>query len=259
MQPTPYEDINSLLDTYTKNLVGLLGDNLLGFYLTGSLSYGDFTPGRSDIDLVAVVKEPVPPDILQMIREMHFQIEASHEKWKNQIECSYTPLDMYKNILPPKEPRPYFGKGIFWADAIYGNEWIINNYMLYQHGIALFGPEFKTLVAPIDIKDVREASARDLFQEWEPKITDPVYLDNSHYQSYVVLNLCRILYTVLHGATGSKKVSAAWVKQEFPQWRELIETAEAWRHGMEMKRKEETVGFIRFAMEKVGPVKENCR
>ncbi len=63
------------------------------------------------------------------------------------------------------------------------------------------GPEFKTLVKPISIEDIRDACIRDLFEEWEPKMRDPTYPQNSHYQAYVVLILCRILHTVINHST----------------------------------------------------------
>ena len=124
--------------------------------------------------------------------------------------------------------------------------------MLYKHGIPLLGPDFKTLVKPIDIEDVRAACIRDLFEEWEPKMTDPTYLNNSHYQSYVVLNLCRILYTVVCHSTATKKASASWVKSEFdPQWTPLIQTAENWSYGKEMNLKEKVIEFIQFVATEV--------
>jgi len=183
---------------------------------------------------------------------MHHQVERDNKKWAKRIECSYIPLDMLQSIQPPKTPRPYIGEGIFYTEAPYGNEWIINQYLLYKHGLSLMGPDFKTLVKPIDIEDVREACMKDLFEEWQPKMTDPTYLNNSHYQSYVVLNMCRILYTVTCHSTASKKASAAWVKNEFgPQWNHLIQTAESWLYGKEMNLKEETVEFIQFVVNKV--------
>jgi hypothetical protein len=57
-----------------------------------------------------------------------------------------------------------------------GNEWIINHYLLAKHGIALEGPDFNELIPPIDIQLVRQASARDLFQEWASKIDDGAWL-----------------------------------------------------------------------------------
>ena len=183
---------------------------------------------------------------------MHQEVGESNEKWTRRIECSYIPVDMLQNILPPKTPRPYIGEGIFYAVAPYGNEWLINNYLLYKNGIALLGPDFKTIVKPIDIVDVQKACIRDLFKEWEPKINDSAWLKNSHYQSYVVVNLCRILYTVLQKEVTSKRVAAVWVKNELsPEWKELIQTAESWEYGKDMHMQEETKRFIKFVINKV--------
>jgi hypothetical protein len=247
MSVTKYKDINKVLSSLTTGMTHILGKNLVGVYLTGSLSYGDFNPDNSDIDLVAIVNDPLSPEQLEALKTMHLHVEATTEKWAKRIECSYVPLDMLESIQPPKTPRPYLGEGTFYAEAPYGNEWIINQYLLYNHGIPLLGPDFKTLVKPINIEDVRAACIRDLFEEWEPKMTDPTYLNNSHYQSYVVLNLCRILYTVVCHSTLSKKASASWVKSEFdPQWNTLIQTAEDWSYGKEMNLKEEVIEFIQF-------------
>jgi len=237
MKPPPNEDINKVLSALKQGIQDIFGENLVGFYLTVSLSYGDFNLDRSEeIDL---------------IKRLHVQVENENEKWSHRIECSYIPKDMLENVLPPKAPRPYIGESTFYPEASYGNEWVINNYFLYNHGITLFGPDFKTLLNPIDIKDVQKASIRDLFKEWEPKLTDDKWLDNSHYQSYLVLNLCRILYTVLQADATSKNVSATWVKKEFPQWENLIETAKQWSYGKEMKLHDQTKEFIKFTIDQV--------
>lgn len=252
MNHIQYKDVKEVLDSLTAGMVSILGKNLVGVYLTGSLSYGDFNPESSDIDLLTILKDPVTSEKLKSLEQMHLNVERNNEKWAKRIECSYIPLEMLQNRFPPKTPRPYIGEGIFYPEAPYGNEWIINQYLLHKHGITLMGPDFKTLVHPIHIKDVREACIRDLFEEWQPKMTDPTYLNNSHYQSYVVLNMCRILYTVMCYSTATKRVSASWVKSEFsPQWNDLIQTAENWHYGEEMSLKEETIKFIQFVISKV--------
>lgn len=153
--------------------------------------------------------------------------------------------------IHPKEPRPYYGEGTFYPKAKYGNEWIINLYLLYNHGISLYGPEFNKLIKPVNITVVQKACVRDLFKEWEPKLRNTSWLDNEHYQSYLVLNLCRILYTVMAASTASKKVSAAWVKQQFPEWAELVQSAEDWQYGFKINQKEKTLDFLKFAIDKI--------
>ena len=91
----------------------------------------------------------------------------------------------------------------------------------------------------------------NLFQEWEPKLRDLDWLKNSHYQSYLILNLCRILYTVLHGEAGSKKISATWAKRNFADWSEIIDAAQKWQYGQTMNREEEAIQFLSFAIQKV--------
>ncbi|MDO8498076.1 MAG: DUF4111 domain-containing protein [bacterium] len=252
MKVTAYDDINQVLNILSKEVKEIFDTDLIGFYLTGSLSYDDFKWDRSDIDLLVVLKKAVSEEQFEKLKSKYQKLKISHPKWAERLECSYISIDILKDILPPLQPRPYYGEGELYLST-YGNEWLINNYLLYTHGVALIGPDFKTLAKPINIQDVQKACVRDLFKEWEPKIIDPEWLKNSHYQSYAVLNVCRILYTVMSNEAASKKVSAEWVKNEFPQWRKLIETAENWKYGIEMTLQDKTKEFIRFV---IGKVKE---
>lgn len=245
MNVTSYKDINEILLHLSDNLITILVENLIGFYLFGSLTYGDFNPASSDIDLTVIVNKQLNHRELEQIKHLHEKVNRRYKKWRNRLECSYTPVEMLKNILPPIEPRPYYGGGIFYEKAPYGNEWIINNYLLYQHGLPIRGNDFKVLIKPIDFLEVQKACIRDLFQEWEPKMLDFEWLDNSHYQSYLVMNLCRILYTVMCGTVSSKKVSAQWVKSKFCSWNDLITIAENWEYGKKMLLRDETINFLK--------------
>ena len=249
--PTPYQDVNELLSFAANSLKDILADALVGFYLTGSLSYNDFVPGRSDIDLLVIVKNPLSNQEIDRVKQMHLHIETRYPQWAERIECSYLPVSELENISPPKTPRPYMGGGIFYPEAPYGNEWIINQWFLYKCSIAIIGPNFKTLTAPINIDDVRKACIADLFTEWAPKINEPEWLENSHYQSYLVLNLCRILHTVIRGDAASKSVSAKWVQNEYPEWSELVTIAMNWKYGAKMNEKERAIEFLRFTLNKV--------
>src|SRR5579862_2857030 len=248
---TPYPAINTVVTEWAEGLKRLLGEKIVGLYLSGSLAYGDFVPGRSDIDLEAVVRNPLPEDELRSIEELHREVERRCPEWLERIECSYVPLELMRELTPPAKTRPWWGFGTLYAEASAGHEWIINHYLLSRHGVALEGPDFNELIPPIDIHDVRQASARGLFQEWAPKIDDSAWLSNSHYQSYFVLNLCRILHTVIHGQPGSKKVAGQWAKATYPQWENLIEEAERWVYGEQMKRQADAVAFLRFAVARV--------
>lgn len=251
--PTQYDDINDLLEDFSQRIQTMLGTNLVGIYLTGSLSYGDFHPNGSDIDLHVVVKKQLTADEIKQVEKIHLDIEQRYPQWAKRIECSYTPQYLFSHIHPPTEPRPWIGEGIMYPQAHYGNEWIINNYHLYNSSITLSGTPFATFSQPIHMRDVQDAARRDLFVEWVPKIDNPTFLANSHYQSYLVLNLCRILYTVLNGKLGSKKISAEYVQGTFPQWKTLITQSQEWKYGDTLHNEPQTKEFILFAAAQLQP------
>lgn len=246
---TIYPSANDYIGDYVAQLSNLLGDNLVGAYLFGSLTYGDFNPNSSDIDLMVLVNKPLTVQEIEKVEKLHRDLEQQHPKWKNRVESSYTPVGMLSQITPPKEPRPYYGEGKMWYEADYGNEWIINLYLLKKHGITLFGTDLQQLIDDVDIVEVQKACIRDLFKEWEPKLREPDWLNNSHYQSYLILNLCRILDAVLNADPRSKKVSSQWVKETYPQWSNLVEKAENWHYGAIMTNQLETLEFLKFVVE----------
>ena len=60
-----------IVDRYKR----VLGDNLVGLYLHGSLAMGCFTP-RADIDLIAVVRKPMDNDTKRALIDETFKIVA---------------------------------------------------------------------------------------------------------------------------------------------------------------------------------------
>ena len=124
---TDHDDINQLLDKFKYGLTDILGDNLVAIYLFGSLSYGDFAPGRSDIDLSVVTGTLLTPSQNAAVEELHKNIEKNYPNWAGRLEGSYTPISMFSSPTPPGD-RPYWGESVFYM-ATYGNEWIINNYL----------------------------------------------------------------------------------------------------------------------------------
>ena len=222
-------------------------NSIIGIYLFGSLAYGGFDKSRSDIDIVVITKTLIKGSDLDIIKKIHKKMENISKKWSERFEVSYTPIEMLKEKEPPKTPRPYYGE-VFYDEATYGNEWLINNYLLYNHGISVYGPDFKTLLqGPIHINEIKKACINDFYKEWIPKINDDEWLSNSHYQSYLVLNICRILYTINKLDVANKQKSCNWVKTKYPEWNGLIEEAEKWNYDIAMDRKNIVKDFIVFA------------
>lgn len=247
---TPYQGINDVLVLLTQGTQEILGDNLVGLYLTGSLTYGDFNLESSDIDFLAVIKKEFSPEKLEEIKVMHKKIGQAFPKWSHRVEGSYITEAMLGEKETPKTQRPYVNEDNVRL-CEYGNEWTLNLYVLYERGIALYGPNPKNYFQPVSMEKVREASKKDLLEEWEPKLKDEAFFKNTHYKAYLILTLCRILHRANSTEVASKKIASTWVKKEYPQWKELIEVAENWKHGVEFDRAEETKEFIRFVIKQL--------
>ncbi len=54
-----WPDVAGVLDALTAGIGRVFGGDLVGLYLTGSLSYGGFDHGSSDIDFLAVLTGPM--------------------------------------------------------------------------------------------------------------------------------------------------------------------------------------------------------
>ena len=160
---------------------------------------------------------------------------------------------MLSSVAPPTDPRPWYwgGERTLYAEAPFGNEWIINNYHLYHHSISLFGPRYDEISGRVDVEEVRKACVRDLFVEWAPKKSAPDWFKDSHHESYLVMNLCRILHTVVGGSIGSKSQAAEWVKENHERWRDLIEVAEEWEYGIELNIRQDALEFLDFVIAEV--------
>jgi hypothetical protein len=253
MQFMPYPDVNYVIETLADGLKEALGEKLIGLYLIGSLTYGDFDPGSSDIDFIAVLQSEVTPEERQGIREAHRQATAEEPVWETRTECSYITARMLGSIDPPPQPRPYVNQGGMWdPDPEYGYEWLMNQHAMRTRGIAVVGPEPAELIPPIPIELVREASRKDFRKEWLPLLDDPSYLDIDHHQAFVMLTLCRVLHRDKSDAVVSKREASAWAKAENgDRWRALIERAERWQHGEEMNSAAEIQAFIRFVRDEL--------
>lgn len=245
----PHGDVDQVVRLLEGGLDSLLGEQLLGLYVTGSLSYGGFDLDSSDIDVLALLHRPITPQQRGSLRALHAHIATQQPRWAARLEVSYLPRHLLDSKGPPVEPRPYFNCGQLWhPDPRYGQEWTMNLFVLRHRGIALRGPAAADVFPDVDLAAMRAASLRSLYEEWEPLLDDPRPLNDPHQQAYITLTLCRILHTAVQDGVASKRDAAAWVQQAHPQWAPLVRRATAWRHGEPLCLADEVLAFLRFVL-----------
>jgi len=258
INPTPYKDINAIAALFSKELKKIFSTQIVGFYLTGSLTYGGFDKSSSDLDFIVVLKKPLSDDQREKIKAIHAEVEKLYPEWKKRIEVPYLLQNLLGDTRPPKIPQPCFNAGELWEpDPTYDDNWLVDMYALREYGIALLGPEPKSLVPPIKMEDVRKVSSKDLHTKWKKKLDSPEpFGDGKHWstdlmQAYSVLTMCRKLYRAKNDGSDSKRISSKWAKENYPERKNLIEKAEDWHTGLTMDVRDEVLDFIRFTLQEV--------
>ena len=87
--------------------------------------------------------------------------------------------------------------------------------------------------------------------------SDPSWLDWVHHkraQAFVILTLCRLLYTLDCASVASKPFAARWAQKVLDRrWANLIERARVWQHedGNTLESDvDETVAFIQYTFDR---------
>lgn len=249
---TPHADINELLELLLSRIQTILGKKLIGLYIFGSLVTGDFDYESSDIDLVVALSADLDEKEFESIKMMHKDIAHTHKKWDGRIEAGYLSVANLKKatlrckiaLISPGEP--------FHVKET-ENDWIINQYVLREKGCTLFGPAPKTLVDPMAKEDLMQAF-QELMKEWREWIKHTEVLRSRNYQAFVILTMCRALYTFKTGEFVSKKEAASWAEKELPEWSSLIQRALLWRDAWRDEQVDgdatlqETLRFVHFVL-----------
>ena len=253
MQITPYSDVDRLLSHVLEEMQQILGRNLLGFYLYGSLVTGDFDLEISDLDLLAVVASEVDPAQFERLHRMHDDLEGQNPRWKDRIEVQYVSTHTLQTFRTERSQIAAISPGepFHFKDA--GKEWLINWYIIRQQGRVLYGPDPSVYIPSISKGEYLQA-VREHATMWVEWLGQP---HDQAWQGYVILTMCRILYAIRCGEQSSKGAAARWVQDQYPEWAWLIQKALVWRRGerdegaAQLATFGETARFVRFAAERI--------
>jgi predicted nucleotidyltransferase len=195
------------------------GDRLVGLYLFGSLAAGGFYPGRSDLDLFAVLESEVADDTdLEALRAVHGQFEAAHPAWRDRIEVLYISRSVLQTF--DTEPRGRVarispGEPLHHRDLLGNIGWNIDWHSVLNGGETLFGPPPLTLGPPVS-EEAFLAAVRRQLDDWRALVRDNTVAYVPAQQGYIVASVSRALYALATGAQTSKEKAIAWYAQSHP-------------------------------------------
>ncbi|MBN1372743.1 MAG: DUF4111 domain-containing protein [Anaerolineaceae bacterium] len=254
--PTPYAEANAAVEGLLDGVKAVLGKQMVGLYLYGSLAGGDFDPQTSDIDFLVVTREALGESQVAALEAMHTRLWAAGPKMTAKLEGKYLPLVDLPRFDAQAGPFPTVNEGEFFL-AKQESDWIIQRWVLREQGVTVMGPPLAPLIEPVLPEMLRGAVLGYLREWWKPMLARPARLESSEYQAYAILSMCRALYTLRNGEIASKPVSAHWAQAEFGGWAGLIESALSWRQGGELGLAREAADWISFTLRQAGIGEEN--
>ncbi len=250
---TAFPEVNDLLAELLSGMQDVLGAQQVGLYLYGSLVTGDFDMQLSDIDLLAVTTGALDEKSFDELNRMHDDLVTRRPHWNNRLEIAYVAREamaVFKTerrqiaVISPGKPFHFIEAGI---------DWLMNWYMVREKGVTLFGPSPRTIIPPISNQEFVRAVADHAraAREWVGKMR------RRAAQAYVILTLCRALYTCTHGEQVSKERAARWAQGAMPEWADAIARAIEWRRAYRFEQGDydatfpETVRFVHAVNERI--------
>jgi hypothetical protein len=217
---TRYADVNTLLAELHRGIVDVLGDEFVGLYLYGSLTYDGYTEGVSDIDLLAALKSDLPESALPALSRMHAEIVERHPEWDDRVEVVYLSLHALQTFKTERSPIAVISPGepLHFREELAGDDWLMNWYLVREHGQVIVGPPADEIIATASTDDFLK-SIREHARDWILWVDN---LDTAKYRAYAVLTMCRTLYSDRNRTHVSKQVAAEWTSEQLPEFRQLI-------------------------------------
>nr|BBH87537.1 hypothetical protein KTC_22880 [Thermosporothrix sp. COM3] len=255
--PTPYADVNAVLNELATQLQALLGSHFCGMYLYGSLALGDFDPQQSDIDFLVVTDAELPDELIEELKAFHERFARSGSPWAENIEAAYVPCEALRHTEPTEARYPQVEKEFPFLLAPLEIGWSFQRHTLYTCGVRVAGPEPRELFEPVAPEDLRRAAAA-IVNLWLGEIHSPEWLDwarSRKNQAFVVLTLCRVLYVLETAQIASKPQAAHWAQAHLGErWSGLIERSLAGKYAKEDAPEEdlqETLALIQYMAEQI--------
>ena len=245
---TPYPDVDLVVRDLLDRTQTLLGGHFVGMYLVGSLALGGFVRETSGIDYIVVTDASLAPNLVGALRTMHEELVASDSPWAGKCEVAYAPREALCASLFDVAPMPQAEKEMPFFLGPPEPGWAFQCHTLRQHGVVVAGPAPESLLPPIDASVLRQAAVA-VAQPWIEQRGQPDWLRWMRTAwAFVVLTLCRLLYTLETGDVVSKAQAGRWARQVLDErFRPLVESALSAAHGTASTTVErQVVDFIAY-------------
>ncbi|MEO6512006.1 MAG: aminoglycoside adenylyltransferase domain-containing protein [Nocardioides sp.] len=219
---TPYADLDELVEELLDAWRRILGENLAGAWIQGSFALGSGDQ-HSDCDWLVGTHRPLTDAQVAALREIHDEIPTRDGHWPHDIEGSYAPIDELASVRH---------LGAAWLFNDHGHRELVwddhcnrgyTRWILREHGITLAGPDPRSFMEPVPAELLRDEAAAAL-PTLVADLASWVDIDALAWgQRYLVVTVCRTLYTLATAEVASKTGALEWAQRALdPRWRPLL-------------------------------------
>jgi len=170
---------------------------LAALWAHGSLASGDYVPGRSDLDLVALIAAPVTGEQRRDLRRAHERLD-SQEPLAAGLHCSY--------MVSGEQADP--GQNhLTWAHRELYERPVspVSRRELCQGGLCLLGPAPATVIPAVTDAELADYIRTDLRDYWYPKTALPDLWLTDIWVDLGMLTLARAVVTLREGRLITKR------------------------------------------------------
>ena len=218
-------NINMLIEQVVYDYRTILGDDLVGIYLHGSLAFGCFNPEKSDIDFIAVVNKPLT--INEKTALITSLLALDPKAPTKGFEMSVVLRSVCKPFIYPTPYELHFSnshKERYIADLtahcerLHGCDPDLAAHftVIRTVGKTLYGEPIDEVFGEVPTEYYLDSILKDVESAKEDILRDPVYM---------ILNLCRVLGYLQGGGVMSKKAGGEWGIANLSEYRDVIESA----------------------------------
>jgi hypothetical protein len=203
------QEVQAYLDEIVKRLTQHLKNQLVGVYLFGSASYDAYEPGLSDLDVQAIVKNPLETDekqaIICRLSKESLPCPATKLEFVVYAQSSVNPANRHPAFELNLNTGPHQSDHISLDPANESSHWfLLDIAMGLQLGRCLYGAAVTEAFGAIPRRWVLQGMADSL--EWHQA--------NEANSTNSVLNACRSWRYIATGEFCSKLDGANWATKQ---------------------------------------------
>lgn len=210
-------ECEKILNKIANEYKNVLGNNLVGIYVHGSLAFGCFNPNKSDIDFIVVVDNPPSieekEDLIKTL--LNLSPEAPTKGFEMSVVlseyCKYfiypTPIELHYSIAHVQRCNNSLREYCTSMKGI-DKDLAAHFTVIKKVGYNIFGERIADVFGEVPKENYLDSIRSDVENATDDIIENPIY---------IILSLCRVLAYKNDGMALSKEQGGLWGIENLPK------------------------------------------